>query len=118
MNSPLVPKNSLGRGFFEVAVPRKPYYNPANLEKAGTRVKWKEFLQVINKSIGPPPAAHQRGVPPRGDFLIRITCLGSARPCFSAAHEKPLSFICRGRCASLAARCFSSSRPWTQSRCH
>jgi hypothetical protein len=30
--------------FFEVAVPRKPYYNPANLEKAGTGVKQKEFI--------------------------------------------------------------------------
>jgi hypothetical protein len=58
MNSPLVSKNSLGSGFFEVAVPPKPYYNPANLEKAGSRVKRKEFLQAISKSNGAPDAAY------------------------------------------------------------
>ncbi|MGC0772194.1 MAG: hypothetical protein WB543_04615, partial [Candidatus Acidiferrum sp.] len=60
MNSPLASKNSLGSGFFEVAVPLKPYYNPANLEKAGSRVKRKEFLQAINKSNGASPVAYQR----------------------------------------------------------
>ena len=30
--------------FFEVAVLPKPYYNPANLEKADIRVKQKEFV--------------------------------------------------------------------------
>jgi hypothetical protein len=33
--------------FFLVAAPLKPYYNPANLEKAGTGVKQKEFIRRI-----------------------------------------------------------------------
>src|ERR1700721_3570730 len=71
MNSPLVPKNSLGSEFFEVAVPRKPYYNPANLEKAGSRVKRKEFLQAISKSSGAAPPAHQRSGAARGRLFFR-----------------------------------------------
>jgi hypothetical protein len=59
MNSPLVSKNSLGSRFFEVAAPRKPYYNPAKLEKAGSRVKQKEFLQAINETIWASLDAHQ-----------------------------------------------------------
>jgi hypothetical protein len=30
--------------FFEVAAVPEPYYNPANLEKAGASVKQKEFI--------------------------------------------------------------------------
>jgi len=33
-----------GAVFFEVAVPQKPYYNAAKLEKASISVKHKEFL--------------------------------------------------------------------------
>jgi hypothetical protein len=58
MNLPLVPKNSPGSGIFDVAAPAKPYYNPANLEKAGSRVKRKEFLQEIGKSGGQAPLAY------------------------------------------------------------
>src|SRR5580692_1797794 len=118
MNSPLVSKNSFGSGFFEVAVPPKPYYNPANLEKAGSRVKRKEFLQAISKSRGPPPPAHQRGSAPRGGFLVCAARLGSAGPRFSASHEEPLPFVCGGRRASAAARCFFAPRPRTESRGH
>jgi hypothetical protein len=59
MNSPPVSKNFSNSGIFEVAVPLKPYYNPANLEKAGTGVKRKEFLQAISNSSGASLAAHQ-----------------------------------------------------------
>src|SRR5271155_3060561 len=90
MNSPLVSKNSFGSGFFEVAVPPKPYYNPANLEKAGSRVKRKEFLQAISKSNSAAATAHQPGRAPCGHFLFRFTRLGSARPRFPASHGKPL----------------------------
>ena len=34
--------------------PVEPYYNPANLEKAGTRVKQKEFVQAIGFFAGSP----------------------------------------------------------------
>src|SRR5271156_5685861 len=58
MNSPLVSKNFFESRFFEVAVSPKPYYNPANLEKAGSRVKRKEFLQAISKSNSTSPSAY------------------------------------------------------------
>jgi hypothetical protein len=45
--------------FFVVAVPLKPYYNPVNLEKAGSGVKQKEFIGSIAKARRKPPAAHQ-----------------------------------------------------------
>src|SRR5208282_1487678 len=93
MNSPLVSKNSLGSGFFEVAVPSKPYYNPANLEKAGSRVKRKEFLQAISKSRNAPCFAHQRGSAPRGYFFVRVARLGSAGAGFAASHAEPLPFV-------------------------
>src|SRR5271154_3338382 len=108
MNSPLVSKNSLGSEFFEVAVPPKPYYNPANLEKAGSRVKRKEFLQAISKSNAAPPAAHQRGGASRGHFLLGIAGLGSARPCFASSHAEPLQALRRGGCSPAAARGFSA----------
>src|SRR5208282_6376014 len=93
MNSPLVSKNSLGSAFFEVAVPRKPYYNPANLEKAGSRVKRKEFLQAIGRSSGSPPPAHQRSCAPRRYFFFRLARLGSFGARFSASHQEPLPFV-------------------------
>src|SRR5271169_750073 len=94
MNSPLVSKNSFGGEFFEVAVPPKPYYNPANLEKAGSRVKRKEFLQAISKSSGSPLAAYQRGGSPCGHLFFCLARVGSARPRFSASHREPLPVIC------------------------
>src|ERR1700733_8206724 len=97
MNSPLVSKKSLGSGFFEVAVPTKPYYNPANLEKAGSRVKRKEFLQVIGKSNDAAAAAHQRSGTARRHLIFSAACLGSAGPRFSAAHAKPLPPLRRSR---------------------
>src|SRR5260370_3796016 len=47
------PKEFFENQFFVVAVPLKPYYNPVNLEKAGTRVKQKEFIQ---RTAAPPPS--------------------------------------------------------------
>jgi hypothetical protein len=44
MTSPLAENSFFTFYFFEVAVPAKPYYNLANLEKAGTGVKQKEFI--------------------------------------------------------------------------
>jgi hypothetical protein len=45
-------KFSFLKQFFEVAALPEPYYNPANLEKAATRVKQKEFIQNIGISHG------------------------------------------------------------------
>jgi len=44
MTSPLIVMPLRSADFFEVAVPRKPYYNAAKLEKASISVKHKEFL--------------------------------------------------------------------------
>src|SRR5580658_5771570 len=118
MNSPLVSKNSFGGEFFEVAVPPKPYYNPANLEKAGSRVKRKEFLQAISKSNGAPAAAHQRGGAPRGHFLFCLARLGSVGPCFAASHAEPLPTLRRGGCSSAPACGFSAPCEGTESGCH
>jgi hypothetical protein len=45
--------------FFEVALLCEPYYNPANLEKAWTRVKQKEFIHSITEAGVAIVAAHQ-----------------------------------------------------------
>jgi hypothetical protein len=116
MNSPLVSKNSLGSGFFEVAVPPKPYYNPANLEKAGSRVKRKEFLQAISKSNSTSPSTHQRSGAQSGHFLFCLARLGSDGPRLSASHRKPVSSLRRGRRSSAAACRFSAPCPRTESR--
>jgi hypothetical protein len=58
MNSP-PPKEFFAARFFEVAPFREPYYNPANLEKARTRVKQKEFIQSSAKAAVAILAAHQ-----------------------------------------------------------
>src|SRR5277367_1451032 len=116
MNSPLVSKNSTASGFFEVAVPPKPYYNPANLEKAGSRVKRKEFLQAISESIGASHDAHQRGGAPPGHLVFRAARVGSSRPRFSASHAEPLPVVRGSRRASPAARCFSAPRARAESR--
>src|SRR5271165_1772067 len=118
MNSPLVSKNSFGGEFFEVAVPPKPYYNPANLEKAGSRVKRKEFLQAISKSSSTSPSAHQRSGAPRRHFLLRLARLGSARPRFSTSNRKPIPSLRRSRRSPAAACRFSAPCPRTESRGH
>jgi len=59
MTSPLIVMELRGAVFFEVAVPQKPYYNPANLEKAPTSVKHKEFLLTIEAAPVQTHAAHQ-----------------------------------------------------------
>jgi hypothetical protein len=55
INSPLCREESFADQFFVVAVPLKPYYNPANLEKAGACVKQKEFIRRFG---GAQAAAH------------------------------------------------------------
>jgi hypothetical protein len=45
--------------FFEVAGVSKPYYNPANLEKAPTGVKQKEFIERIRIALAAAPLSHQ-----------------------------------------------------------
>src|SRR5215472_11267040 len=57
MNSPLATK-MLRERIFAVAVPRKPYYNPANLEKVGSCVKQKEFIRRISGATCNAAAAH------------------------------------------------------------
>src|SRR6476646_190961 len=54
---------------FEVAVPRKPYYNPVNLWNAGCDVKQKEFIQTIDFPRAPGLAAHQRSRAPCRHFF-------------------------------------------------
>jgi hypothetical protein len=46
------------RSYF-LPLSREPYYNPANLEKAGTGVKQKEFVQSIEKVAGSQAPADQ-----------------------------------------------------------
>src|SRR5260370_8333248 len=68
----------------------EPYYNPVNLEKAGTRVKQKEFLSHIGIS-GPPAASpHFRSGPQARDILFRPARLASPGPRFAAPHRNPL----------------------------
>src|SRR5215472_11885020 len=89
MNSPLATK-MLEERIFAVAVPRKPYYNPANLEKVGSCVKQKEFIRRISRAAGNAVAAHQRGGSPGWDFFFCSAGLGGARPGNSTTHAKPL----------------------------
>jgi hypothetical protein len=42
-----------------VALPLKPYYNPANLENAAKYVKQKESIEGIGKAQLPSSAAYQ-----------------------------------------------------------
>src|SRR5229473_5851698 len=112
------PKEFFENQFFEVAVSLKPYYNPVNLEKAGTRVKQKEFIQSIG---GAPACAHtadQRSGPPRGDFLLGVARMGSLGPGHTTAHAEPLPPVHRIRRAFAAARDFPSPGPRPQSRRH
>jgi hypothetical protein len=59
MTSPLIDMPLCAADFFEVAMPPKPYYNPANLEKAPTSVKRKEFLLTIEAAPVGAYASHQ-----------------------------------------------------------
>jgi hypothetical protein len=45
--------------FSRLPPPPEPYYNPANLEKAWTRVKQKEFIHSITEAAVAIVAAHQ-----------------------------------------------------------
>src|SRR5580704_16677356 len=71
-------KEFVADSFFAVAVPRKPYYNPVNLEKARTHVKQKEFVRRICQTRGTPPFAHQRSGAPPGHFFLGAARLGGA----------------------------------------
>src|SRR2546430_10079229 len=102
MTSPLAPKY-FEDGFFVVAVPLKPYYNPAKLKKAGASVKQKEFIRSIGGAEAAAHAAHQRSRTPRRHFFFRAARLGSSGTCFSAAHSEPLPPLYRSRCAPAAA---------------
>src|SRR5260370_13890489 len=84
------PKEFFENQFFEVAVSLKPYYNPVNLEKAGSRVKQKEFMQSIGGAPACAHTAHQRSRPPPGDFLAFVVRLGSLAPLFAATDTQPL----------------------------
>src|SRR5271155_1224578 len=76
--------------FFEVAAVAEPYYNPANLEKAGTGVKQKEFIRRIGKSRTGARAAHQRGGGPRGHLFFGAAGLGDSGAGLAAAPPQPL----------------------------
>src|SRR6267378_4525163 len=107
MTSPLAVNSFSTLCFFVVAAPRKPYYNPVNLEKAGTGVKQKEFIHRISEARGASSLAHQRSRAPRGDFFFRVARLGGARPRHASAHAKPVSPVYRSRRALASARDFS-----------
>src|SRR5271165_4275805 len=94
-STPLRQEISFLNQFFEVAAFPEPYYNPANLEKAATGVKQKEFIERIGKSRiaqprtgdprschspDDPPIAHYRGGWAGGDLLIRAARVGDPWP--------------------------------------
>src|SRR5258708_18571686 len=112
------PKEFFENQFFVVAVLLEPYYNPVNLEKAGTRVKQKEFIQSIGGAPSCAHAAHQRGGRSRGDFPLSVARLGSRGAGVAAAYAEPLPPLQRIRRALAAARDFPSPGPWPQSRRH
>src|SRR6266481_5322761 len=96
----------------------KPYYNPVNLEKAGTSVKQKEFIQSIGGAPARAHTAHQRSGPPRGDFLLSVARLGGLGAGHTAAYAESLPPVYRIRRALAAARDFPSPGPRPQSRRH
>src|SRR5271167_407219 len=102
--------------FFEVAAIREPYYNPANLEKAGTGVKQKEFIRRIGKSRAGTRAAHQRSGGPCGYLFFRAAGLGDPGAGLAAAHREPLPRVLRGGRAAAAARGVSAPRARIESR--
>src|SRR6266850_3002599 len=104
--------------FFEVAVPLKPYYNPVNLEKAGTCVKQKEFIHRISAAEGVSSLAHQRSGAPRRYFFFCVARLGSPRPRHAPAHGESLPSLYRSGCARAPACNFSPPRSRPQSRGH
>src|ERR1700747_243857 len=110
MTSPLCREEFFAEQFFMVAVPLKPYYNTVNLEKAGTRVKQKEFIQRIGPAEASAPAAHQRGGAPRRHFFLGAARLGSVGPGLAATHAEPLSPFHRIRCSPVATRDFPTPR--------
>src|SRR5260370_21688288 len=118
MNSPLCREEFFEERFFVVAVPLKPYYNTVNLEKAGTCVKQKEFIQRISPAEASAPAAHQRGGTPRRHFFLGVARLGSLGPRLAAPHAQPLSPFHRIRGSPVATRDFPAPRARPQSRRH
>ena len=91
IDSPLSLEVLIWHRAFEVAVPRKPYYNPVNLWKPRGEVKQKEFIRPIGFALAGRLFAYQRSRSPRGNFFFRITCLGNARAHQTGAHSQPLS---------------------------
>src|SRR5260370_39589185 len=91
------------------------YYKPINLEKEGTRVKQKEFIQRIGDAQAAAHVAHQRSGAARGHIFLCAARLGSPRPGLAAAHKKPLPPLYRIRCALAAARGFAAPGSRAQS---
>src|SRR5215471_16494754 len=91
ITSPLSSKLLNLHPIFEVAVPHKPYYNPANLWDDGHSVKKKEFIQSIRIAFSRASPSHQRSSSPRRHFFFRSAGLGISRPRRSATHAKQIS---------------------------
>src|SRR6266478_1636195 len=109
------PKEFIENQFFEVAVSLKPYYNPVNLEKAGTGVKQKEFIRHIGGTQAAAHVAHQRSGAPRGHFFLRFARLGSLGPRLAASHAStlPTFFPCSKPPAIIRALCAQiSEKSW------
>src|SRR6266436_1294338 len=86
IDSPLSLEVLILHRVFEVAVPRKPYYNPVNLWKARGDVKKKEFIRAIGFARCWQFFAHRRSRPARRNFFVSFARLGSARPGRAATH--------------------------------
>src|SRR6266436_1757465 len=117
IDSPLSLEAWIWHRIFEVAVPRKPYYNPVNLWKARGDVKKKEFIQAIGFARCHRIFAHQRSRAPRGNFLFRVARMRNSRPHHAATHAQPLPAVQRSGRASLEACHLSAPRARIESRC-
>src|SRR6266849_7814683 len=111
MISPLRREDSFEDQIFVVAVPLKPYYNPVNLEKDGTRVKHKKLIGRISVAQAGAHAAHQRSGAARGHFLLGAARLGNPGAGLAAAHREPLPALYGSGCAPAAARHIPAPRP-------
>src|SRR5215813_11259433 len=69
--SPLCSKLRSLRRSSRLLVPRKPYYNPANLGDDAQSVKKKEFIERICNARYGAASPHQRSGAPRWHFLFR-----------------------------------------------
>src|SRR5258707_13687434 len=101
-------RNFIPKAISEVAPPRDPYYNPANLENASTCVKEKEFTHQISRGRHEPHPADQRSGASRRHFFFRAARLGTTWPGCSATQQEPLSLIYRSGCQPAATRAVSS----------